>query len=110
MGDRTYAQTVAPRPAPTAWCCTCDDEIGGPLSHLRRHPDHYVVEAVGEFYVWRTGAERGPLIDGRGLVESLRAEADHMADHCSHPPCQHAEGLRLAIGRVQDLLAGVEHG
>lgn len=55
-----YAQRIAPRPSRTVWCCTCDavPEIG-PHNHLGDHPDHYIVEATGEFHVWRNPAAIG---------------------------------------------------
>lgn len=34
------------------------------------------------------------------IEKRLVREADRMAAECGHPPCQHAEGLRLALHSV----------
>jgi hypothetical protein len=41
-----------------SWCATCDRQLTmeygiGPLNHLGRHPDHYVIQVEGQLRVWR---------------------------------------------------------
>ena len=54
MTAAPYAQRIGPRLARSVWCITCDaaPEIG-PHNHLSEYPDHLLVEATGELYVWR---------------------------------------------------------
>lgn len=55
-----FAERVGARPTRTVWCCTCDGPPDiGPHNHFADHPDHYIVEAVGEFHVWRNPAAIG---------------------------------------------------
>jgi hypothetical protein len=52
-----HAERKSPR-CRTVWCCTCDRSLDnkrdiGPINYLADNPSHYVVEANGDFHVWR---------------------------------------------------------